>query len=244
MASVTGPRIVVTVGMATLQPDPDLARRKHEQYAARIRVHGGRPVLIDPSAGAAERAAALATMAGLVLAGGVDLHPARYGHPLDGTHHAEPARDDLEAEAWAAAAARDLPVLGICRGLQAINVFSGGSLLQDVDGHAGPGWGHGPALRHPIRLVAGTRLARLLVDGGEPELVVNSYHHQAIRKADLAPGLVAAAFADSPAGELVEAAELPDRRFAMGVQCHPERRESSPPELERLWAAFVGACRP
>src|SRR4029453_1264435 len=98
----------------------------------------------------------------------------------------EPERDALEAAAWSAARARRVPVLGICRGLQAINVFAGGSVLQDVAGHAGPAWGSGPAATHPIRLVTGTRLASVL-DAGD-EIEVNAYHHQGVRAADLAPG--------------------------------------------------------
>ncbi|HEX8938679.1 MAG TPA: gamma-glutamyl-gamma-aminobutyrate hydrolase family protein [Candidatus Limnocylindrales bacterium] len=236
-------RVVVTVSVAADDPDPALARRKHERYADAVRRHGGEPLLLDAALPFAGRARALAGMDGLVLAGGVDLHPARYGQPLAGTRHPEPARDDLEAEAWAAAAERALPVLGICRGLQAINVFLGGSLLQHVDGHAGPPWGQGPALCHPIRLLPDTRLRRLLGADAPATLEVNSYHHQAVRPADLAPGLVAAALAASPEGDLVEALEAPGGRFVVGLQCHPERTESSPPELERIWAAFVGACR-
>ena len=122
---------------------------------------------------------------------------------------------------------RGVPVLGICRGLQAINVFSGGSLLQHVEGHAGPAWGSGPAATHPLRLVEGTRLASLLGPGRELE--VNAYHHQGILEADLAPGLRAAAWADSAAGPLVEGVEAAgDGRFVVGVQCHPERTESTP----------------
>jgi gamma-glutamyl-gamma-aminobutyrate hydrolase PuuD len=74
-------------------------------------------------------------------------------------------------------------------------------------------------------------------------LHVNSYHHQGVTEEHLAPGLVAAAWADSPAGALVEALEAPDGPFRVAVQCHPERTESSPRELEQLFAAFVVACR-
>ena len=90
----------------------------------------------------------------------------------------------------------------------------------------------------------GSRLARILSPAkviGATE--VNSYHHQGVRASDLAPGLVANAWASSPAGDLVEGIEAADGRFVFGVQCHPERHESTPREFERLWAVFIDACR-
>jgi putative glutamine amidotransferase len=136
-------------------------------------------------------------------------------------------------------------VLGICRGMQLMNVLAGGSLLQHVEGHAGPGWGLGPALTHPLRVVPGTKLARILfptnVGGGV--LQVNSFHHQAVRATDLAPGFIVAATSPSQAGDLVEAFEATAGPFRMGVQCHPERTESTPKALERLFAFFVDSCR-
>jgi putative glutamine amidotransferase len=78
---------------------------------------------------------------------------------------------------------------------------------------------------------------------GRPDrLEVNAFHHQGILAGDLAPGLVASAWAESPAGPLVEGLEKPGERFVVGVQCHPERTESTPPEFERLFAAFVEAA--
>jgi putative glutamine amidotransferase len=139
------------------------------------------------------------------------------------------------------ASARSVPILGLCRGLQAINVFSGGTLLQHLPGHVGQAWGRGPATTHPIRLVAASQLARIVADDGPLE--VNSYHHQGIRSADLASGLAASAWADSEAGPLIEGLEATDGRFVVGVQCHPERQESTPAAFERLFAAFVAACR-
>ncbi|HEY7590619.1 MAG TPA: gamma-glutamyl-gamma-aminobutyrate hydrolase family protein, partial [Candidatus Limnocylindrales bacterium] len=223
----------------------DTARRKNELYADAVRRHGGEPLLLDATASEAERREAFGAMEGLLLSGGADVDPARYGRSVDGAVDVQRDRDALEAAAFAAAEARDRPVLGICRGFQALNVFLGGRLVQDVGGHMGPSYGSGPALRHALRIVPGTRLARILfptnVGGGRVE--VNSYHHQAVRADDLAPALVANAFATSPLGELVEGAETRGGRLVMGVQCHPERRESTPPSFERLFRVFVDASR-
>jgi len=93
---------------------------------------------------------------------------------------------------------------------------------------------------HPIRIVGGTRLASLL--GPAEELEVNAYHHQGILAKDLAPSLRASAWADSSAGPLVEGLEGDGKRFVVGVQCHPERSETTPDEFERLFAAFVEAA--
>jgi putative glutamine amidotransferase len=179
-------------------------------------------------------------MDGLLLSGGADLDPNRYGQPIEGSQDIEPERDELEAEAWRAAERLQVPVLGICRGLQAINVFSGGSVLQHVEGHRGAGWGTGPPATHPLRVVPGTRLATHL--GSVDSLEVNAYHHQGIRESDLASSLQPAAWADSAAGPLVEGLEGRDERFVVGVQCHPERTESTPVEFERLFGAFVNAA--
>lgn len=239
------PRIVVTLATADRGRDPALAARKAALYVDSVVRHGAAAIALDASASAGERAAAFASMDGLLLSGGDDLDPARYGQPVDGTREIDAARDALEAEAWAAADRRGLPVLGICRGLQAMNVFAGGTLLQHTDGHAGPPYGSGAALTHPLRVVPGTRLARILfpanVGGGV--LTVNSYHHQAVRRSDLAPSFVAAGLSPSPAGELVEALEAPSGPFRVGIQCHPERTESTPRQLERLFAFFVDSCR-
>ena len=239
------PAIVITVADAGRQAEPELAGRRNALYAAAIERHGGAPVLLDASSDASVRAEAFATMDGLLISGGADLHPERYGHPDRGSVTVELDRDALEHEAWTASQARGIPVVGVCRGFQAINAFSGGTLLQHVDGHQGPRWGKGPALIHPLRIAPGTRLARILfpTNAGGGVVRVNSYHHQAVRPGDLAPGLLASAWASSPAGDLVEGLEAADGRFIFGLQCHPERTESTPPAFERLFGVFVDAAR-
>ncbi len=235
----------MTVAVTADKRDPDIARRKNELYPASLIRHGADPIVLDETSSPADRAAAFASMDGLLLSGGADVDPSRYGRPAQGARDVEPGRDRLEAEAWEASQTRGVPVLGICRGFQAINVFSGGSLLQHVDDHIGASWGQGAASTHPLRVAPATRLARILfptnVRGGVLE--VNTYHHQAVRAADLAPGLVASAWASSAAGDLVEGLEAADGRFVIGVQSHPERNESTPPAFERLFAVFVDAAR-
>src|SRR5262249_4217080 len=158
---------------------------------------------------------------GVFLTGGVDVDPACYGeprHPLCGA--TDPARDwaELRLVRWGCADGK--PVLGVCRGIQVINVAAGGTLYQDVAAQHPtaikhdyfPSGGHArDRLTHSVRVVERTRLAGLL---GAAESAVNSMHHQGIKA--LAPGLVASAFA--PDG-LIEGVEGPDGRFLVRVQC-------------------------
>lgn len=240
------PRIVVTVQAPERAADPDLARDKNERYLGALRSAGAEPRTLDETSDPATRAAAFEEMDGLLLSGGADVHPSHYGQPVQASLDIEPGRDELELAAWTAARRRRLPVLGICRGFQALNVFSGGSLVQHLEGHARAPYPRSPAHRHPLRLASGSRLARILRPtnpvGGV--VTVNSYHHQGLRAANVAPGLVVAGTSPHPEGELVEALESADPQdFVLGVQCHPERTESTPPEFSRLWAVFVDACR-
>lgn len=245
MSRPGAPRIVITVSDPSRSANPTLAVEKQRRYADAVARHGAEPVFLHAGLPASDRADGLATMDGLLLSGGRDIDPARYGRPRYPSETVEADRDALEADAWVAAAERALPVVGVCRGLQAINVFSGGTLIQDVDGHAEPAGRTGRVTMHPLRIEPGTRLARILfptnVRGGVLE--VNSFHHQGVGAADLAPGLIPNARATSQAGELIEGLETRDGRFVLGVQCHPERTDSTPKQFDRLFGFFVDAAR-
>ena len=124
------PRIVVTLH------GPEQAAREEPTWASfdgyldAVRRAGGDPVALDPTVSHEDRDAALATMDGLLLPGGADLDPALYGEAPHPAVAVEAARDDLELAAWSVARERGVPIFGVCRGFQAINVFSGGRLVQ------------------------------------------------------------------------------------------------------------------
>ena len=234
------PRILITVHGPEQEAREEPAWQKFSRYADAIRRAGGAPILIDPQASPAERSAAFTQMDGLLLPGGADLDPALYGQPREERTQVELGRDELEQGAWQAARGRDLPVLGVCRGMQAINVFSGGSLLQHVDGHDSPLAPAPDAHPHPMRLVKASRLAAIL-DAPDGRIEVNSYHHQALRPDQLGSGLAVSATTED--GQLVEALEASDQdAWIIGVQNHPERPEFTPPAFDRLWQAFVDAA--
>jgi putative glutamine amidotransferase len=215
--------------------------RTFRRYLDAVRRAGGDPVLLSPEADASERARAFAAMDGLLMPGGADLDPRRYGEEPLATTQVESGRDELEADAWRAARDRRLPVLGVCRGMQAINVFSGGSLVQHVDGHDSPPFPSPEARPHPVQIVGTSRLADILGMPDREIIEVNSYHHQVVRPDQLGDGLAVSATADD--GSQVEAIEAsaPDT-WVFGVQNHPERAEFTPPEFARLWRAFVEAA--
>jgi putative glutamine amidotransferase len=167
-----------------------------------------------------------------VIAGGADVAPARYGaepHPRTGP--AAPDRDAWELALIEAALADGVPLLGICRGMQLLNIALGGTLVQHLEGHQGP---PGVFDHHDIKPVPGTLLAAAL-----PQPVsVPTYHHQAVDR--LGRGLLASAYAEDGT---VEALELPDARgFALAVQWHPEAGDD-PRVMDALVAAAWGSPR-
>lgn len=241
---VTRPRIAVTLSNPERNPDPRVATYKNERYLQALERHGAAPVPLDDRIAADERDRILRDAHGVLITGGTDLDPQLYGEARRGALPSDPGRDELDAVAFRVATERGVPVLGICRGLQAINVFSGGRLVQHVDGHESPSYPSRAAetRRHRMRPRPGTRLAAVL--GAVDAIDVNSFHHQAVAPAGLAPGLRIAGVVAHDGVDLVEALESTDPdRWIVGIQCHPERTESSPDELARLWDAFVAAAR-
>jgi putative glutamine amidotransferase len=240
------PRIVVTVQSPEHAKSEEVAWRKNDRYFEAVLRHGGQIIVLDEDSGPDDRLAAFAEMDGLLLSGGADLDPRLYGEEPDPSVVVEPGRDALEQEAFAAAEGRRVPIFGVCRGMQAINVFRGGSLVQDLPGHTSPAYPAPEASAHPMILDPASRLAALLGGGCGPFTAasVNTYHHQGVTHDRLGQGLVAAGFSPHDHGDLVEALEDVDSdRWLMAVQSHPERTEFTSPEFARLWQAFIAAAR-
>lgn len=202
---------------------------------------GGVPLLIPNAFDRQKLVAALDAVDGLVLPGGVDVDPQLYGEePALGMGDFDPDWDGVDVAAAGLALQRDLPVLGICRGMQALNVAAGGTLYQDIPTQVpaalkhqqkGPRW----AASHGVALAADSRLAGAL---GATHLRVNSYHHQAVK--DVAPGF--RAVAKAPDG-VIEAIEGAAHRYALGVQWHPELMLEREPLFAALFSDFVAAVR-
>jgi putative glutamine amidotransferase len=177
---------------------------------------------------------------GLLLPGGADVEPRRYGAAArdDCNLYVMPELDEVELTLARWAIADGLPVLGICRGIQVLNVACEGTLWQDVKVEGATSEEHDREPRdlrvHGLEVEPGTLLARTL---GETHLRVNSLHHQAIR--DLGPTLRAVAHS---ADGLVEGVEMPDREFVLGIQCHPEELSRKEKWAARLFAGLVGAA--
>ena len=235
------PRIVVTVQSPEHAKNEEVAWRKNDRYFEGVRRHGGEVTVLDEDSSPAQREAAFATMDGLLLSGGADLDPALYGEEPHPSAVVEPGRDALEQAAFAAAEVRRVPVFGICRGMQAINVFRGGALVQDIEGHTSPAYPAPEASSHDLEIEPSSRLADIL---GETVATVNTYHHQAVRPDQVGHGLRISGYSSHAEGDLVEAVEDPDPdRWLMAVQSHPERTEFTSPEFENLWASFLAAAR-
>ncbi|HLT09615.1 MAG TPA: gamma-glutamyl-gamma-aminobutyrate hydrolase family protein [Micromonosporaceae bacterium] len=195
-------------------------------YVHAVHASGGRAVLItpdDPDIDILDR------IDGIIFAGGSDVDPSLYGETPHPTTSVKPERDRAELVLLRGALARDLPVLGICRGLQLMTVAYGGRLhqhLPDVLGHDGHRPTSGPKFgEHSVRLVPGTRAHKILGD----EVTVNSYHHQGVaHEGNLTPS------GWCPEDDLIEVAEDPAMTFALGVQWHPEDSDDF-----RLFEALV-----
>ena len=186
------------------------------QYASAVEETGGVPLLLPPVALEGAAGSVVARLDGLVISGGADVDPGRYGaEPHPRTTGWRVDRDAWEAALLDAAEAVGLPVLGVCRGMQVMAVHAGGALDQhtpDVVGHEEHSPGGDEFGRIEVRTVPATRIARLLGDA----LSVNCHHHQSVRDH---PGFVASAHA---ADGTLEAMEKPGDRFCLAVQWHPE----------------------
>lgn len=207
-------------------------------YTLAVERAGGIPVLLPTYEDAENALGTLEALDGLLLSGGADLSPLLYGEDFDSRcGRIENRRDAWEfALAVAALSISDLPLLGICRGCQLLNIAAGGTLYQDIGDNGREHFllnvAH-DSCAHAAIIAPDTRLAKVFA---QQEAPINSYHHQAIK--DLGKSFIINARARDG---IVEGIELPGERFVLGVQWHPEMLPSHP-QHQSIFKAFVRAC--
>jgi putative glutamine amidotransferase len=226
------------IGLTTYGRDDATRYGTPLEYVDAVRRGGGSVVLLPP--GEADPLAHADELDGLILIGGGDVNPSRYGgagHPA--VYNVDDERDEHEFALARYALQHDLPTLAICRGMQIVNVLLGGTLhahVPDVFGdsvlHRAP---PRAATSHAVRVEAGSRLANTV---GADEFECVSWHHQAIDTVAADFAVVACA-----PDALIEAVELPSHPWLIGVQWHPELTASTDPAQQRLFDGFVDAAR-
>ena len=210
------------------------------RYTDAIRCHGGVPLLIPMNTDEETLSEMIRLADGFLFSGGVDLDPALYGEEkLNDTVEVDPVRDALEMTGMRLILKTDKPILGICRGIQSVNVGMGGTLYQDIPSQHPSDICHrqtAPATEptHKVTVEDGTLLRSLL----KKTVMTNSFHHQGVK--DPAPGLRVAARADDG---MIEALESTTDRFILLVQWHPEFTHSTDPSSDALFSAFIKAAR-
>lgn len=207
---------------------------------------GGAPVILPITEDTTALRRVYDTLDGILFAGGNDIDPLRYGAKprlTDNEMHAvSTRRDAVEMEMIRWALADDKPMLCICRGLQLLNIARGGTLFQDIAEEMTDAQNHdlsynkkdGTYLAHQLAVTSSSRLSEIV----GPAVAANTHHHQSIK--DVGEGLEVTAHAEDG---VIEAVELPDARFALGVQCHPEEITEVEPKWQKLFDAFVQSCQ-
>src|SRR5579859_150515 len=210
-------------------------------YIHMVEHAGGVPILIPIYDDLSELNALLPRLDGLLLSGGIDIHPQYYGeeaHPLLGVTN--PQLDELELTLARWALQEEMPTLGICRGMQLLNVALGGNLYQDLSDQHPSTIKHSnwdlprDQIVHTVKVEAGSQIEKIL---GVREVPANSLHHQAAKEAGA--GVYISGYADDGVAEMLE---VPGHHFMIAVQCHPEELYREYPVWSRLLEAFIAAC--
>lgn len=246
------PASPLTIGITTLHGDSGWLERNTRHYLNLLARHGVQSVVLSPDQPARLPdgrevqpdtrgrlpVEVLDSLDGLILSGGGDVDPRYFGQELNGAEpeNIHPPRDELELTLARAALEIDLPIFGICRGCQVLNVAAGGSMIQHFDGHRSP---QDATAYHDVHITPHSRFRQIV---GQDLLVVNTYHHQGIDQASIAPLFAPAAFAH-PDTWLVEAYESPHHRWVVGVQWHPERTFELSEPHQTLWHSFFAVCQ-
>lgn len=230
----------VREGNARTKSEPTLFLA--QRYYRAVEQAGATPLVLPPLSSSAAIRRSLDLLDGLIISGGgFDIHPSYYGEePIHELGIVKAERTEFELDIAAAAIKKDLPMLGICGGEQALNVALGGSLYQDIAAQIANADEHQQSKKkthggHRVQIPDGTQLRAIV---GRSSLEVNTTHHQAVKQ--LGKGLIVDAVADDG---VIEGIESTRHRFVIGVQWHPEVLAPRRQGHRRIFDAFIAACR-
>jgi len=246
VSSLTNAKPVIIGISGLVQKDNDWSNYNYssidECYVNAVLKAGGVPVIIPVNENSEAIKEQIKLVDGLILTGGEDINPQMYNQePRNSLGEIAPRRDAFDKMLLNEATSQKKPVLGICRGNQFINVSFNGTLYQDIPSEAKDNfvkhrqdseWQEGS---HKIDIVKGSWIATVL---GKDEVLVNSYHHQAVK--DLAPGFKITAYSKDG---IVEGIEKENGSFCVGVQWHPEMMAGKSPLMLKIFQAFIEVCR-
>ena len=241
----------LVIGVTTRRGDPEWVQKNTRNYLNVLAEYGATAVILAPDAPARlpngavfqpdEQGRLPVTifeyLDGIIFSGGGDVDPKYFGQELNGAEleSIDLKRDELELHLGRHALQIDVPIFGICRGCQVLNVAAGGGMVQHLDNHRSPQEG---TAFHPVLLTPGSRLHQVV---GQDALPVNTFHHQGVDQLSLAPIFTPVGVAQ-PDPWLIEAYESPTHRWVVGVQWHPERVFELEVAHRRLWEDFLSAC--
>ena len=213
----------------------------NKDYVSSVISAGAVPLMIPMDATEENLRQTLELVDGMIFSGGHDIAPIRYGEePHQKLQEICPERDDFDFLLYRLAKEHSLPILGICRGFQLMNVSEGGKLYQDLSlknteslKHS---QGHGPSFpTHTVKVESGSKFYKIL---GKEEIRVNSFHHQAVKSTS-----ENVAISGKALDNVVEAIELKNYPFGLGVQFHPEMLQAKEEDMKKIFAALVSAAK-
>lgn len=213
----------------------------NKDYVSSVISAGAVPLMIPMDATEENLRQTLELVDGMIFSGGHDIAPIRYGEePHQKLQEICPERDDFDFLLYRLAKEHSLPILGICRGFQLMNVSEGGKLYQDLSlknteslKHS---QGHGPGIpTHTVKVEPGSKFYKIL---GKEEIRVNSFHHQAVKSTS-----ENVAISGKALDNVVEAIELKNYPFGLGVQFHPEMLQAKEEDMKKIFAALVSAAK-
>ena len=230
------------IGISSYEENNKGQYNLNTNYVDAVLDAGGLPIIIPIIRNEEDAERYLDTIDGIIFSGGIDISPLNYDeNPLKEINRMSSVRDNYEIMLFKKAYERKMPILGICRGSQLMNVCLGGNLYQDINIQVGDSLGHSPSSMagdeffHSSKIEKDSNFYNIF---GEKKILVNSFHHQAIK--DLGNNLKAVAYAEDG---IIEAIEATDERFMLGVQFHPEELQRKHKEFLGIFKALVGAAK-